>query len=519
MMNVYIRVMLATIIVDVLQVLRQVHMLQQNSYNLDSHLIYLKKHKGDFIGNFLLLIFALLMLLPLQGAMYMVIYLGIIIFLIIIFIQNLPRRMIKKLVYTSRVIRLFVTIFIINLLPFIPVIINKVVSKNNIAIIMIFCSLEMLIVFLANFINIPIEKLCRQKYINEAKKILKDSPSLQIIGITGSYGKTSTKNYLYAILSEKYECLITPESYNTPMGIVRTIREKMKPIHEIFICEMGARRVGDIKEICDIVNPHHGIVTSVGPQHLDTFKKIENVNKTKYELIDSINGIKLVEFDSLLEEYKNKYENIYTFGLNSEATFYAKNIYTTANGTLFTFIDNRDNKATNFHTTLLGNNNIKNLVCCIAFSKLFGMNEDDMIMPVKKIKAVEHRLSLLDDGGMIFIDDAFNSNPVGANEAVNVLSSFDDKTKIIITPGMVELGEKSEELNREFAAHCAKVADYIFLVGKANSGILKDEIEKNGFNKANLIVFNKVHEAIAQARMLVEKNKVCLLENDLPDNY
>ena len=141
---------------------------------------------------------------------------------------------------------------------------------------------------LAKTINTPTEKGINNHYINDAKSILRSNPDMTIIGVTGSYGKTSVKFFLQTLLQQKYSVLVTPESYNTPMGVVITIRKFMKPSHQIFICEMGARYVGEIKEICDLVHPHHGIITSIGPQHLDTFGGIENVKKTKFELADAL---------------------------------------------------------------------------------------------------------------------------------------------------------------------------------------------------------------------------------------
>ena len=136
-------------------------------------------------------------------------------------------------------------------------------------------------------------------YINDAKQMLAQMPDLKIIGITGSYGKTSTKHYLNRILSEQFDVLMTPGSFNTPMGVVRTVREMMKPYYYVFIVEMGAKQLGDIKEICDIVHPEIGIVTAVGEQHLESFKSIENVQRTKFELVEALpeNGFAVLNDD------------------------------------------------------------------------------------------------------------------------------------------------------------------------------------------------------------------------------
>ena len=125
-------------------------------------------------------------------------------------------------------------------------------------------------------------------YVKDARRILESMPGLTVIGITGSYGKTSTKNFLHSLLSVKYNVLMTPESYNTTMGVVRTVRERLRPTHQVFIVEMGAKNPGDIREICDLVRPKYGMITSIGEQHLETFKTLDNIIKTKFELADAI---------------------------------------------------------------------------------------------------------------------------------------------------------------------------------------------------------------------------------------
>ena len=135
-------------------------------------------------------------------------------------------------------------------------------------------------VALAGLLAWPIEKLISEMYFRDAQRMLKNRPDLIKIGITGSYGKTSVKFILGTMLQEKYQTLITPSSFNTPMGVTKIIRTKLQPAHQVFVAEMGARHVGDIKEMCRLVHPHHGVLTSVGPQHLDTFKTLERIKKT-----------------------------------------------------------------------------------------------------------------------------------------------------------------------------------------------------------------------------------------------
>lgn len=136
--------------------------------------------------------------------------------------------------------------------------------------------------------GLAVEKLISEMYFRDAQRKLRERPDLIKIGITGSYGKTSVKFILGTLLQEKYQTLVTPASFNTPMGVTRIIREKLRPAHQVFVAEMGARHVGDIREMCRLVHPTLGVLTSVGPQHLDTFKTLERIKQTKYELMEAI---------------------------------------------------------------------------------------------------------------------------------------------------------------------------------------------------------------------------------------
>ena len=228
------------------------------------------------------------------------------------------------------------------------------------------------VMLLANEINKPMENSIRLGFINDARRIVKESPSLDVIGVTGSYGKTSTKHALNAILSEQFNTLMTPESYNTPMGITITIRNYLKPIHSKFIAEMGAYKVGEINELCEIAYPKYGVLTSVGPQHLETFKTIDNVKQTKFELIEYLpeDGIGFINIDdeNIRDYYENKFSGkctVYTYGIEREADYRASHIVVSEKGTTFN-VTFRDGSVHQFQTKLLGRHNIYNTVASIA---------------------------------------------------------------------------------------------------------------------------------------------------------
>lgn len=394
----------------------------------------------------------------------------------------------------------------------------------------------------ANTINRPIEKGINNHYINDAKSILNANPDMTIIGVTGSYGKTSVKFYLETLLQTKFSTLVTPESYNTPMGVVITIRTLMKPTHEVFVCEMGARYVGEIKELCDLVHPDHGIIASVGPQHLDTFGSLENIQKTKFELADALpeggilflNGdneyineqlarVKKAESESGVAAppaYKDPVMYYSQDGDSHEigAGYRASDIKVSSVGTEFT-VTTPEGESCSFTTRLVGAHNVINIMGAIAVAHKLGISLDELRVPVRRLHSVPHRMEMKTNGNVTIIDDAFNSNPIGSKAAVETLALFDGM-RILITPGMVELGADEAEYNRKFGTYAADCCDKIFLVGRKHTEPIKEGILSKGFSEKDLEVFDNVQDAIARAYAVkTQDHKYILLENDLPDNY
>jgi UDP-N-acetylmuramoyl-tripeptide--D-alanyl-D-alanine ligase len=306
------------------------------------------------------------------------------------------------------------------------------------------------------------------------------------------------------------------------MGVVKTVRMQLKPTHEYFVCEMGARRVGEIKELCDIANPHDGIITSVGPQHLETFKSIENVVNTKFELADSISPLGRIYVNGdneLIRKKYPEYKNAITYGLQEGNDYRASDISVSDRGTDFT-VTTPDGSSCRYSMKLLGEHNVQNVLGAIAYCHGIGMKLEKLVMPVKRISAVPHRLQLIDAGGeLCYIDDAYNSNPSGCRAALNVLGLF-DAYKILVTPGMVELGAKQQELNYEFGTEAAKVCDFIALVGKSQTEPIYKGITDSGYPADKVFVADSLGEALDKVKAIqTDKKKIVLLENDLPDNY
>lgn len=500
-----------------LLLLYHMHMFQLNSYAFGKHIHWMKKNLTKLISQTILVLLPTILLLFCSNIIALII---VTILLAISCIYNIPKKSTKiALKFTKRVKRMFFTELLLILLTFFTYNV-----ENFIYIKLFFLNvLSPFLVILANFINSPIEKLGKKHYIKQAKKILNDMPNLLVIGVTGSYGKTSVKNFLTKVLSTKYEVLTTPKNYNTPMGIVKTIREELKPTHQIFICEMGAARVGEIKEICDIVNPQIGIITSIGPQHLETFKSIDNIIETKFELAKSVhenNGVVFLNYDN--EYIRNHVVDgkFITYGINNASLDYnSYNIVSSSKGLNFNILNKNSNEEVTFKTKLIGKHNVVNLTGIIAVAKYLDIPTNKIIRSVQEIKNVEHRLQLIPHGDLSIIDDSYNSNPISSKSALDTLSEFEG-TKIIVTPGLIELGKDEEKYNFEFGKYITNVCDYIFLVNSTSAKFILDGVNFMKFNKNKIFHVNSPQEAISKISSLNISGKITvLLENDLPDNY
>lgn len=512
-------------LLGVLASVRQMQMLQLNSYFA---VRYLRWYKGAFKASKAILTIASVALSVAIGfaffnKMQIRSAVSALLFLAIIALSSLHKNKtsIKPLVVTARVKRMFAAeAIVLIILAVVAVFTKGIISSIFAGALFVLAALPELLVLIALIIMKPIEKAISNYYINDAKKILASMKNLKIIGVTGSYGKTSTKFILGRILSEKYNTLVTPENYNTPMGVVITVRRDLRPQTEIFIVEMGAKRKGDIKEICDIANPHDGVITSVGPQHLDTFGNIETVVSTKFELADRVkeNGGKIyLNFDNeLIRQNLNDYPAV-TYGTGT-CDCKATDISYSPLGLTAT-IEKGD---VSFKVTskLLGYHNALNIAAAAGVALDLGLTKEEIAFAVSKLKPVEHRLELKSYiNGSTLIDDAYNSNPEGCLEAVRVLGSFEGMKKIIVTPGLVELGEKEFECNKRLGKEAAKYCDTIILVGKNRSVPLKEGVLEQGFNQDNLYVVSSFAEAVKTFSPMCDKNTVILFENDLPDNY
>ncbi len=507
---------------------RELMMFQQNSYRYERYRRWLSQ-SGDTTTTIRLCAYALFLLSLSKFAtgLQVGVSLLIIIFSTVYLLKARKIHYKKPLVMTKRATRIYIVSIIIPLLIAVGLFIIDVSTGyyySAIVFLGFFCGSNIM-VMASNYVLTPIEKHITGKYYRDARKRLEAMPDLKIIGITGSYGKTSTKHYLERIIAEKYSVTMTPGSFNTTLGVVRTIRENLKPYDEVFIVEMGAKNRGDIKEICDLVHPHIGIVTAVGPQHLESFKTIENVQATKFELIDSLpdNGLAIVN-DDFPYIANRPVENCkclrYAINDTAGASYIATDIEVARSGCSFT-LNGPDGYTCRFNTRLLGACNISNLMGAIIAARAIGVEDAKIKKAVSDIAPVEHRLSLkTTPGGITIIDDAFNSNPGGSAMALDVLAMMSGGKRIIITPGMIELGSQQHELNAQFGNKIARCADVAIVVGEYNRDAIKEGIEA-----VDNSVVSQVHyvatfaEAQTLLKSLCTAGDTVLYENDLPDTF
>ncbi len=512
---------------------KALHMLQQNLYNENNRYIkwVFDNKKQTFINlNLYGILFSILLMYSLSDNMDLF-FLGVLILVYIIsFLVDKDKRKLdqnkKPLVITARVKRLIITLCILFIIPMIVYFCNKYLRNYVILAYAIMISLDYLIVYLANLINHPLERIIYHSFERKAKNKLNSMKDLKIIGITGSYGKTSSKNILDSILNVRFNSLATPKSLNTFNGLMITVNNKLTKFDEIFIAEMGAYVKGEINRLCKLVNPKYGIITSIGTAHLKTFGSEKNIQEGKMELIEYLpsDGIGVLNKDDKKQkDYKIKkkdHAKILWIGIDEEdVDVRALNIKCSNKGTSFDVSFKGDKKLYSFETKILGKHNVYNILASIALGKEFGLSIKELQQGVKSVNQIEHRLELKRIGNFYQIDDAYNSNPVGAKSALEVLDMMDG-TKVVVTPGMIELGSKEKELNKEFGSQIADVADEVILIGEKRTKPIYEGLIEKKYNEKKIHVLNDVREAYTLINNLKTKKELyALFENDLPDTY
>ncbi len=506
--------------------------MQLYGYKIKGYNSWIKDTKIKYIGrifmiSFLSLISVLVTNALLDGFGGYYSYLGLIFYFYfcIIFIINMSKIPQKTpLKQTRRMNRLIITTSLLTIVIsfFSMAVLTEYVKFIKYGIIVLTPLLMPIIVPLANIINAPIEALIRKRYINKAKSKLKKMPNLVKIGITGSFGKTSTKHILNVILSKKYSVCMTPHSFNTPMGLTKVVLKYLKKDNEILIAEMGARHVGDIKYLCSLINPKHAIITSVGSQHLLTFGSVQNIYSTKNELVDAIDDGYIV-FNGSNDGSKTLYDkcskNRFLSGIDlSDAFCNISNIKMSKDGSQFDM--EIDNQVVHCKTKLLGRCYIEDIAMASAMAYKLGVSMQLIKQAISELEPMTHRLELIPNkNGLTIIDNSYNSSVESANSALEVLSLFDGNNKIIATPGIVEMGEKEFEANYNLGKNIATVCDKVIVINNVNFDAIKSGLIDGGFNEEKIFHEDSLKNAQNLISKITESGDVIMFLNDLPDNY
>jgi UDP-N-acetylmuramoyl-tripeptide--D-alanyl-D-alanine ligase len=416
-------------------------------YNYKLERVILKHHKQQWHIVYFATPIVLFYVLP---SLYFYLYFYVL-FLSSFVIWN--RSLDKQLVLTSRVKR-FLTILL-----FATFSLDTLIMFTDVPVYGLF--LPLIITYL---ITTLLEKMFFLSFKAKAKDRLKTIRNLQIIAITASYGKTSIKNYLYQVLSKKFNVYMTPRSVNTIGGIVKDVNSDLPLDTEIYIAEAGARESGDIEEIVNFIEPQYAIIGSVGEQHIEYFKTLDNIIHTKMEILKSpklVHGfvhdsVPMLQYDTITK---------YPSDLNITRS--------DLNGIWFDL--NIDGICEHFHAPILGSFNAINLTSVILMAKILGMSIGDIKVALHNMKPVNHRLHLSKSNGKLILDDSYNGNLEGMLEAVQIASTHEGR-KVIITPGLVE---STMEANVQFANAIDKTFDVIIITGDLNAKLFDKVIVKH----------------------------------------
>lgn len=529
----------------ILRIWRLARFFQLESYDIRRYLLWLAGKPSRYVMTRALIFGGVAGLISLAlnwfgqdtGAMYLIVWSAA----AVAGVWPEPAKEIKqKFKVTPRAARLLVMAFALAVMAGIgaQVIIDSKVEMTDRArfavitgIGLVIYHLTPLILPLANLIMYPVEAGFRTMFIRRARHTLHKAGPV-VIGITGSYGKTSTKEYLAHILNGRYRVLATPKSYNTLMGVCLVINSDLASgeTYDYFIVEMGAYVEGEIRRICELTRPQISILTSVGPQHLERFGSIEATARAKYEIIEALppDGVGVFNWDN--HYVRTLYEKGYpenriavTWENADHATklhFLARNIRQTVDGLEFDVIDTQASEQQRFTTHLLGQHNVTNILLAAAVARRLGMSLTEVAVRVASLEPAEHRLQRkVLPGGITVIDDAYSANPVGAQNVLDVLALHHNGRRVLITPGIVELGPLQDQENHKLGLRAAQVCTDIVLVGIEQTRPIQKGVREAGFDDDHLWVFDTRDEAIAWFNRELKEGDTVLFLNDLPDTY
>jgi UDP-N-acetylmuramoyl-tripeptide--D-alanyl-D-alanine ligase len=447
-------------------------------------------------------------------------------------IRLLRRHQTKPLVFTARARRLFIVALalpgLVLVLAALAVVGGAPASVapaigTGVAVLAIVAAPELILA--ADVLVKPVQKLDNRRFVQRAEHRLAEVSPLAI-GITGSFGKTTTKACIAEVAELRGPAFATPASYNTYLGVVRAINEGLTTRHRTFIAEMGAYRRGDVAELCELVHPTIGVLTAIGPAHLERFGSLDEIEKAKGELPEGVPAggtfITTADDERCLRAAERTEARVVLFSAaGAESAEVTAHDIEMAEGTTRFTLRRRDGEEVLVRSKLLGRHNVANLLAAAAVGTSLDMPLDAIARALARVTPPAHRLApiLNPQAGIVVIDDAYNSNPVGAAAALEVLASHAAERRLLVTPGMVELGEREAEENERFGQHAAEVCDLVVLVGEERSRPIRAGLDAASFPGDRIHVVANASEAQALLAKTTRRGDVVLFENDLPDLY
>lgn len=374
------------------------------------------------------------------------------------------------------------------------------------------------------FLTLPVDRYLKKRIVEKARTKIQSMPDLQVIGITGSYGKTTMKEVISAALSRKYNVLKTEENKNTPLGISRQILSQLNDSTDIYVVEMGAYERGDIRELVELVSPSIVVLVGINEAHLERQGSIENIIETKFEIVKHAprGAYVVLNYDD-----KNVRDNAKRFIRPDEEVVWfgrmggdivAKKVVPDTDGMISFNLVGKEEYG-NFSTQFLASYIAVNGAAAFIVSQKLGVSVGALKAAMNEIRPAPHRLSPSESGGILFIDDAYNGNPAGVEEAIHVLSRYSSRRKIYVTPGLVEMGERRREVHEKMGKDLSAVADIVVLIKNEATQIVKETLMKEGFSEDNIMMFSTAPEAHEALRHELKKGDVVLFQNDAAENY
>jgi UDP-N-acetylmuramoyl-tripeptide--D-alanyl-D-alanine ligase len=468
--------------------------------------------------------------------------------------RNLQRK--QHIVWTRKAQILLMFSFILVVLS--SLIISGVKPLLFFTISLLLTQISPIFILASNLLFKPLEAYQKNKIFAAARSKRKKFQDLQVIAIVGSYAKTSTKNMLYTLLWKDFKVVKTPKSYNTELSIARSILSDLKENTEIYICEMDAYHQGEISRLCSIAQPTSGIITAIGPQHLERFGSLKTLAKTQFELGEYLANRKAIK-SSLREgksdeaisqelrsphpkgtthfvvacyarddamlflNHKDEWSVKLADDLNQPITFFNNSTHFISNrkegehGQTFTI--HLGKEKTEISLPLKGEHNAINFLASAVIAYSFGLPIKTIKERAKLILPTDHRLEIRQMGNITILDNTYNANPKAALASLELLGSYKDVQKIIITPGFVELGKDHTHQHQEFAKVAGEVVDEFIVVGENAKKPIIQGLKDAGFSAEHIHSVETTAKALAHLSTITQGKSVVLLENDLPDQY